>query len=69
MFEFIAKADAKITRKPIRELGFPTEAIVGGIIRDNQGFVATGDTHIQEGDRVVVFTLPSGIRKLEKFFG
>lgn len=68
VFEFIAKPGTRITRAPIRDLGFPTEAIIGGFIRDGQGFVATGDTHIREGDRVVVFTLPAGIRKLEKFF-
>ncbi|RIH64817.1 Trk system potassium transporter TrkA [Mariniphaga sediminis] len=68
VFEFIAKADAKITQKPIRDLGFPDEAKIGGIIRGENGYVANGDTQIQEGDKVVVFTLPSGIKKLEKFF-
>lgn len=68
VFEFIAKAGAKITRKPIKELDFPAEAKIGGIIRGNNGFIAHGDTHIQEGDKVVVFTLPSGIKKLERFF-
>jgi trk system potassium uptake protein len=68
VFEFIAKADAKITQKPIKELDFPEEAKIGGIIRGEEGYIAHGDTQIQEGDKVVVFTLPSGIKKLEKFF-
>ena len=68
VFEFIAKKDAKITEKPIRDLGFPEEARIGGIIRGENGYVAHGNTHIQEGDKVVVFTLPSGIKKLERFF-
>ncbi|WP_372949840.1 Trk system potassium transporter TrkA [Mariniphaga sp.] len=68
VFEFIAKADAKITQKPIKDLDFPDEAKIGGIIRGDDGYIAHGDTQIQEGDKVVVFTLPSGIRKLEKFF-
>lgn len=68
VFEFIAKADAKITQKPIKDLDFPEEAKIGGIIRGEEGYIAHGDTQIQEGDKVVVFTLPSGIRKLEKFF-
>jgi trk system potassium uptake protein TrkA len=68
VFEFIAKADAKITHKPIKELDFPEEAKIGGIIRGEDGYIAHGDTQIQEGDKVVVFTLPSGIKKLEKFF-
>jgi trk system potassium uptake protein TrkA len=68
VFEFIAKPGAKITEKPIKNLNFPGEAKIGGIIRGDNGYIAQGHTHIQEGDKVVVFTLPSGIKKLEKFF-
>ncbi len=68
VFEFIAKAGAKITQKAIKDLGFPEEAKIGGIIRGNNGYIANGQTQIREGDKVVVFTLPSGIKKLEKFF-
>lgn len=68
VFEFIAGEDSKITRKPIRDLSFPSDAIIGGVVRGNLAFVATGDTHIQEGDKVVVFALPSAISKLDKFF-
>ncbi|MCD6355158.1 MAG: Trk system potassium transporter TrkA [Prolixibacteraceae bacterium] len=68
VFEFIAKPDAKITKNPIKDLGFPEEAKIGGIIRGDAGFVAHGDTLVRENDKVVVFTLPSGIKKIEKFF-
>ncbi len=68
VFEFIAKEGAKITQKPIKDLEFPEEAKIGGIIRGNLGHVAHGYTQIQVGDKVVVFTLPAGIKKLEKFF-
>ncbi len=68
VFEFIAKPGAKITKNVIKDLDFPEEARIGGIIRGNNGYIAQGYTQIQEGDKVVVFTLPSGIKKLEKFF-
>lgn len=68
VFEFIVKPDAKITEKPIKFLGLPEEVKIGGYIRGDQGFVANGDSEIKAGDRVAVFTLQSGIRKLEKFF-
>lgn len=68
VFEFIAKPGAKITQRPIKNLDFPEEAKIGGIIRGDNAFIARGDTEIMEGDKVVVFTLPSGIKKLEKFF-
>ena len=68
VFEFIAKPGARITQKQVKDLEFPPEAKIGGIVRDNQGYVADGSTQIMEGDKVVVFTMPSGIKKLEKFF-
>ena len=68
VFEFIAKPGAKITQKIVKDLDFPDEAKIGGIIRGNNGYIANGLTQIKEGDKVVVFTLPSGIKKLEKFF-
>ncbi len=68
VFEFIAKPGAKITQKIVKDLDFPEEAKIGGIIRGNNGYIVNGLTQIKEGDKVVVFTLPSGIKKLEKFF-
>lgn len=68
VFEFIAKPNAKITQRVIKYLDFPEEAKIGGIIRGDNAFIAHGDSEIKEGDKVVVFTLPSGIKKLEKFF-
>ena len=68
VFEFIANENARITQKPIKDLDFPEEAKIGGVIRGEDSFIAHGNTQIKEGDKVVVFTLPSGIKKLEKFF-
>lgn len=66
--EFIAKQGSKVTRKQIKDLDFPKESIIGGIIRQEQGYIANGDTQILEGDKVVVFTLPVALKKLSKFF-
>lgn len=66
--EFLVPEGAKITEAPLKDIGFPKDAIVGGGIRDNQPFIATGDTQILANDRVVIFTLPSAIDKLSKFF-
>ena len=68
VFEFIAKKNTRVVQKSIMELDFPDEAKIGGVIRGENGYIAHGNTRIQEGDRVVVFTLPSAVRKLEKFF-
>jgi trk system potassium uptake protein TrkA len=68
VFEFIVNTGTRILQKPLRELDFPKDAKIGGIIRGENGYVATGDMQIKAGDKVVVFTLPSGIKKLERFF-
>ncbi|MBR5925465.1 MAG: Trk system potassium transporter TrkA, partial [Bacteroidales bacterium] len=43
-------------------------AIIGGIIRGEDTFIAIGETQIQPGDRVAVFALPDSIRALDKLF-
>lgn len=68
VFEFIAKEGSKITEQPVKDLNFPDDAKIGGYIRGSKGFVAKGDTHIQVNDKVVVFALPSAIKKLDKYF-
>lgn len=69
VLEFIVKPDSPITHDKIKHVNFPKDAIIGGIIRGNQTFIATGNTEIKAYDRVVVFSLPSAINKIGKFFG
>ena len=68
VLEFIVSESARITDGPLRLIDFPKDAIVGGGISDDKPFIATGDTHIKVGDKVVVFALPSAFDKLNKFF-
>jgi len=66
--EFTAKTGSKVTKKPIRELDFPKNAIIGGIVRGTQSFIAMGSFQIQEGDHVVVFTMPEAIKSVTRLF-
>ena len=68
VLELIAKKDSYITKKPIHQLKLPTDAIIGGIVRNGQGIIALGGTQIQENDKVVIFTMPSAITKVSKLF-
>lgn len=68
VIELIACAGSKATTRTVKDLDFPDNAKIGGIIRGDQGFIATGDTQIKEGDRVVIFALPKTIQKVDKFF-
>jgi trk system potassium uptake protein TrkA len=68
ILEYVAQPKSTITKKPIKDLDFPKEAIIGGIVRGEESIIAVGDTKIQSGDKVVVFALPGGVKKTEKFF-
>jgi len=68
ILEFIVAPDTKITKAPLKDMGFPRNAIIGGIIRGNESFIAVGETHIQAYDRVAVFALPEAVKEVDKFF-
>ena len=68
ILEFVVKASSEVNGELIRELDFPREASIGGVIRQGKGNIALGDFRIQEGDRVVVCCLPSAIPRVEKLF-
>ncbi len=50
------------------DIDFPENAVVGGLIRDNESMIAVGSTHIVAGDRVVVFALPEAVKEVDKMF-
>ncbi len=68
VMELVAKPKSAITRKSIKNLGFPKGAIIGGVIRGEISYIATGDFQILENDKVVVFSLPQAISKVGKLF-
>ena len=68
LLEFKVKSSSKICNKFIKDVGFPRSAIIGGVIRDDIGYIALGDFKIQEGDRVVICGLPRSIVEVEKLF-
>lgn len=68
VMEFKVDDSSPIVNKTLKEIKFPKESIVGGIVRNNQGFIPTSDFRIVSGDRVVVFVQPSAISKIGKYF-
>ena len=66
--EFEVRAGSAVTRKPIGQLAMPTDAIICGITRDGESFIATDDFQIETDDQVVVLALPAGIPAVERLF-
>jgi trk system potassium uptake protein TrkA len=68
VLEIVAKPHSLVTTLPIRKLKFPKGAIIGGIVRGQDSFIAVGDFQIEEGDKVVVFSLPEAIHEIDEMF-
>ncbi len=66
--EFVPAEGSKITRKPVKDLGLPHGITIGGLVRDEKGMLVSGNTQIQPGDSVVVFTHQIDLKNLEKLF-
>jgi trk system potassium uptake protein TrkA len=66
--EYIVAPGAAITKAPLKDLKFPANAIIGGVIRSSESYIAVGDTKIEPYDRVAIFALPESIKEIDKFF-
>lgn len=68
VMEFQPDAGSLITKKPIKELDFPKDSIVGMINHHGKIQIAHGESKLSEDDTVLVFTKPHSINKLKKMF-
>ncbi len=68
LLEFVVAPGSWITKGKLKDLGFPQNAIIGGVIRGNESFIAVGDSEIEAYDRVAVFALPEVVKEVDKFF-
>ena len=66
--EFIAKEDSKVTQKPVKDLGMPIGVTIGGLVRNGEGMLVSGNTQIEPGDSVMVFCHNINMKKIEKYF-
>ncbi len=66
--EFEVKKHSRITNQKLRDVDFPRNAIIGGVIRYCKGYIAMGDFDFRAGDRVVILTTQSCIHKVEDLF-
>ena len=66
--EFEVRAGSAVTRKAIGQLAMPNDAIICGITRDGESYIATEDFQIETDDQVVVLALPNAIPAVERLF-
>ena len=68
LLEFVINENSHVCDKFIRDLNFPREAIISGVIRNGTGLVVLGDFKILKDDRVVVCCKLDTVNQVEKFF-
>lgn len=66
--EIEVKPGSKVTRAQVKDLSLSRDMTIGGLVRNGQGMLVSGNTLIQAGDRVVVFCLQGALHKVEKLF-
>lgn len=66
--EFTAAEGSRVTKKPVKALGLPFGVTIGGLVRNEQGYLVNGNSQIQAGDSVMVFCHEHNLKKVEKFF-
>ncbi len=66
--EFTAKEGSRITKSAIKDMGLPKGMNIGGLVRNGEGMLVTGNTVIRPNDHVMVFCSGMMIKRIEKFF-
>ena len=68
--DLIAPPGSPITRKPLAQLhsNIAGKIIIGSVFRDGEWVAAVGDTHIQEGERVIVICGSQYFKDLRELF-
>jgi trk system potassium uptake protein TrkA len=68
VIEYLVHKGNKITKKPIKELRFPQNALIGAVIRGDDTFIPGGDFQLELDDKVVVLSKHEDMNKVEQFF-
>jgi trk system potassium uptake protein TrkA len=68
IIEYIIHRNNTLTKKPLRDLHFPENAIIAGVIRGEESLLPNGDFQLQVDDKVIVFAMSKCISRLEELF-
>lgn len=66
--EYIVEEGSSVAGKALKDISFPEGALIGGIIRGADAFIAVGTTVLKAYDRVIVFSVPASVPAVDKLF-
>jgi trk system potassium uptake protein TrkA len=67
VIEAVALETSDIVGKPLKDISFPKEALLAGIITEKEIIIPSGNSVVNPGDRVIIFAKRQAIPKIEKF--
>ncbi|GAB5519527.1 MAG: Trk system potassium transporter TrkA [Rhodothermales bacterium] len=68
VLEMTAQPRSAITKRSLEKLKLPSGILIGAVLHGKQVELASGETHIEPGDRAIVFALPGFVTKAERLF-
>ncbi|MGF1637908.1 MAG: Trk system potassium transporter TrkA [Cyclobacteriaceae bacterium] len=68
ILEFIVKEDSRVNKKKIKQIKWPQNALVGGVVRNGKGYTTFGEFEFATNDRVVILSGPEVINEVEQYF-
>jgi len=68
VIEIQVQKGSSAANKVVKDMRLPEGAVLGGIIRNSEAWIAHDDLEILAADKVVVFALPKAIKKTLEYF-
>jgi len=66
--EFVVNEKTRYIHKPLKNIHIKNHILIAGILRNNEMIVPKGDDTLEIGDRVIIVTIDSLIKKLNDIF-
>ncbi|UWG97138.1 Trk system potassium transporter TrkA [Dehalobacter sp. DCM] len=66
--EILVTPTSKAANRKLKEIKFPRECLIGAVLHKGQVYIPKGDSILEPGDNIVVFSLPDMMNKINKFF-
>lgn len=68
ILEYSVTEKSKIAGTVVKDLHFPSDAIISMIVRGNEPIIPNGSLTVLPGDRVIIFSKPEAYSKLNRLF-
>lgn len=68
VLELTAHFKGSKSERKIKNLGLPRGVVIGAVVREEEVIIPTGETTLEDGDDVILFTLPENLEKVEGLF-